>query len=87
MRKRLKKKKRSCPLCKPHRASFNGVVTLTASEYARVQQCMGNPGEPSQSAQQGADLLRKLYKTGGENRWKPKERDALDRAEREARNA
>ena len=46
MRKRLKKKKkkRSCPLCKPH-------------------------------------------KTGGENRWKPKERDALDRAEREARNA
>lgn len=44
MRKRLKKKKRSCPLCKP-------------------------------------------YKMRGENRWKPKERDALERAERETRNA
>lgn len=44
MRKRLKKKKRSCPLCKP-------------------------------------------YKTGGENRWSIKERDRLERAEREVRNA
>ena len=31
--------------------------------------------------------LCKPHKTGGENRWKPKERDALDRAERESRNA
>jgi hypothetical protein len=44
MRKRMKKKLRSCPLCKPH-------------------------------------------KTGGENRWSAKERDRLERAERQMRNA
>ena len=46
----------------PRRSTFNGVVTLTAGEYTRAQQCMGNPGEPTPSAQQGAALLRKLYK-------------------------
>jgi len=44
MRKRLKKKKRSCPLCKPH-------------------------------------------KMRGENRWSPKERDRLERAERQMKEA
>lgn len=44
MRKRLKRKLRSCPMCKPN-------------------------------------------KTGGACRWKERERDALERAEREMRHA
>lgn len=40
---------------------FNGVVTLTTSEYARIEECNLNPGSPTEANQRGADLLRKLY--------------------------
>jgi hypothetical protein len=43
-------------------ASFNGVLTLTASEFARFEECMNNPGEPTAASQQGAEMLRRLYK-------------------------
>jgi hypothetical protein len=46
-------------------ALFNGTVVLTASEFARAEECMTNPGEPTAAAQRGAALLRKLY---GSNR-------------------
>jgi hypothetical protein len=38
---------------------------LTASEFARAEECMTNPGEPTAAAHRGAALLRKLY---GSNR-------------------
>ncbi|MCK1575912.1 hypothetical protein [Bradyrhizobium sp. 174] len=41
--------------------SFNGAVALTASEFARAEKCMTNPGEPTEAAHRGAALLRKLY--------------------------
>src|SRR5260370_986593 len=44
---------------------FNGAVALTASEFARAEACMTNPGEPTAAAHRGAALLRKLY---GSNR-------------------
>jgi hypothetical protein len=44
---------------------FNGTVALTASEFARAEECMTNPGEPTAAARRGAALLRKLY---GSNR-------------------
>jgi hypothetical protein len=43
------------------RADFNGVVALTATEFARVKECMGNPGSPTKRTAGGAELLRKLY--------------------------
>ena len=43
------------------RADFNGVVALTATEFARVKECMGNPGARRKRTAGGAELLRKLY--------------------------
>ena len=43
-------------------ATFNGVVSLAASDFVRVEACLTNPGAPTQAARQGADMLRKLYK-------------------------
>jgi len=43
------------------RAAFNGVVTLNASEFARFEECMTGPAEPTEAAQRGAALLRKLF--------------------------
>jgi hypothetical protein len=45
-----------------HRQAFNGVVELDAAEYARFEQCMTSPGEPTQATRMGAALLRKLYR-------------------------
>jgi hypothetical protein len=42
-------------------STFNGVVTLTAKEYARAEECLRKPGEPSEASKRGAALLRKLY--------------------------
>lgn len=44
---------------------FNGAIALTAAEFARAEECMTNPGEPTAAARRGAALLRKLY---GSNR-------------------
>jgi hypothetical protein len=44
---------------------FNGTIALTAAEFARAEECMTNPGEPTAAAHRGAALLRKLY---GSNR-------------------
>ncbi len=52
------KNKKSAPV-------FNGAIALTASEFARAEECMTNPGEPTAAAHRGAALLRKLY---GSNR-------------------
>lgn len=41
--------------------AFNGVVELTTTEYARFEECMTNPGEPTEAAKRGAALIRKLY--------------------------
>ncbi len=43
------------------RPVFNGVVVLTAAEYAQFEECTTNPGEPTEATRRGADLLRKLY--------------------------
>jgi hypothetical protein len=49
---------------KSKRASgFNGVLTLTAAEYARFEECMTNPGDPTTASQEGAEMLRKLYES------------------------
>jgi hypothetical protein len=37
------------------------VVALTATEFARVKECMGNPGARRKRTAGGAELLRKLY--------------------------
>jgi hypothetical protein len=52
------KKKRKASKRPP---AFNGVVALSAAEYARIEECTTNPGEPTEAARRGADLLRKLY--------------------------
>jgi hypothetical protein len=44
---------------------FHGAIALTAAEFARAEECMTNPGEPTAAARRGAALLRKLY---GSNR-------------------
>jgi hypothetical protein len=43
------------------RAQFNGVVALTATEFARVKECMGKPRSPTEANRQGAEMHRKLY--------------------------
>jgi hypothetical protein len=42
-------------------STFNGVVVLNEAEFARLEQCMTNPGEPTEAAHRGAELLKKLY--------------------------
>ena len=44
-----------------NQSAFNGVVVLTAAEYDLLEQCQTKPGEPTEAAQRGAALLRKLY--------------------------
>ena len=41
---------------------FNGVVSLTASEFVRAEECMTKPGEPTAAAHRGAEMVRKLYR-------------------------
>lgn len=43
--------------------AFNGVVALTATEFSQVEECMKNPGGSTRANQQGAQLLRRLYKS------------------------
>jgi hypothetical protein len=38
------------------RADFNGVVALTATEFARVKECMGNPGSPTEANRRGSGV-------------------------------
>jgi hypothetical protein len=40
---------------------FNGVLKLDAAEDARFEECMTNPGEPTEAMYKAAELLRKLY--------------------------
>jgi hypothetical protein len=44
------------------RPAFNGVVALNGADYARFEECMTNPGEPTEATRQGAAVLRTLYK-------------------------
>lgn len=37
-------------------------MVLNAAESARLEECLMNPGEPTEAAQEGAALLRQLYK-------------------------
>jgi len=38
------------------RADFNGVVALTATEFARVRECLGNPGSPTEANRRGSGV-------------------------------
>ena len=46
------------------RASFNGVVELSATEYARVEACMGNPGSPSRANRRGSGAAAEDLRVG-----------------------
>jgi hypothetical protein len=41
--------------------SMNGLVVLSTKGFARFEECMKNPGKPTQGNLRGAELLRKLY--------------------------
>jgi hypothetical protein len=45
------------------RRAFNGVLTLSPKAFARFEECMKNPGEPTPANKRGAQLLRTLYKS------------------------
>jgi len=44
-----------------HHSTFSGVVTLTATEFARAEECLKASGEPTTASKRGAALLKKLY--------------------------
>jgi hypothetical protein len=40
---------------------FDGVLVLSSTAFARFEECMKNPGEPTVANKRGAEMLRKLY--------------------------
>src|ERR1700688_4046889 len=50
---------------KPKAEPMNGLLVLSTRAFARFEECMKNPGQPTEANHRGAALLRTLY---GKNR-------------------
>ena len=59
----MKRKRTKMPRRKAPTAATWGVVYLDASEFATFEKCMQSPQPPTPSIVEGAELIRRLYKT------------------------
>jgi hypothetical protein len=46
---------------KPKPEPMNGLLVLSTKAFARFEECMTNPGQPTEANYRGAQLLRTLY--------------------------
>lgn len=49
------------PKPKPKPEPMNGLLVLSTKAFARFEECMKNPGQPTEANYRGAQLLRTLY--------------------------
>lgn len=42
--------------------AFNGILELSPAEFDRFEECMTNPGDPTEAMHKAAAQLRKLYR-------------------------
>ena len=56
-----KAQKKRAWVAKPKAEPMNGLLVLSTKAFARFEECMNNPGQPTEANYRGAQLLRTLY--------------------------